>query len=54
MPPALRAGAANQNLSGPLGATMVQRLTDPNTGIVLDAWIDADGQPQGNAPNYIP
>ena len=28
---------------------VIQRLTDRNTGIVLDAWIDADGAAQGNA-----
>jgi len=36
-------------MSGPLGATLIGRLTDRNTGVVLDAWLDADGMPQGNA-----
>ncbi len=49
----LRAGALTPNLSGPLGARLIQRLTDPDVGIVLDSWIDANGQPQGNAGNYI-
>ena len=47
----LRDGATNPALSGPLGATLIQRLTDPVTGIVLDTWIDADGQAQGDTVN---
>jgi hypothetical protein len=52
--PSLRDGAADPELAGPLGATMIMRLTDPTNGIVLDSWIDADGQLQGNAGNYVP
>jgi hypothetical protein len=48
-----RGGALNQNLSGPLGAQLIQKLTDPNVGVVLDSWFDADGQPQGNAADFI-
>ena len=33
-------------MAGPLGATLIRRLTDPDTGIVLDSWYDADGNPQ--------
>ena len=44
-----RDGAADQELSGPLGTTLIQRLTDPATGIVLDSWFDANGTPQGDA-----
>jgi len=51
---ALRDGAANPNMAGPLGATLVQKLTDPTTGIVLDSWIDADGVLEGDAPNHVP
>jgi hypothetical protein len=45
-----RDGAPNPKLAGPLGATLIRRLTDPDTGIVLDSWFDADGQPHGAAP----
>jgi len=47
--PGFRDGAANPNLIGPLGATLIRKLTDPDTGIVLDSWIDANGQPHGTA-----
>lgn len=49
----LRAGALEPGLAGPFGATLLQKLTDPNTGLILDGWIDADGQAAGTAPNYI-
>ena len=45
----LRSGGTFLNMSGPLGSTLIQRLTDRNAGIVLDAWLDADGMPGGNA-----
>ena len=51
--PNRRDGSLNPNLSGPLGATLIQRLTDPTTGIVLDSWLDADGEPQGNASVFL-
>ncbi|MEZ6021281.1 MAG: hypothetical protein R3F17_14675 [Planctomycetota bacterium] len=35
----LRDGAGNPDMSGPLGATLIQRLTDPATGIVLDSLV---------------
>jgi len=47
--PSFRDGAQNPNLAGPLGKTLIEKLTDPNTGIVLDSWFDADGQPHGAA-----
>jgi hypothetical protein len=49
----LRDGAPNPQFAGPLGATLIRRLTDPVNGIVLDAWIDADGQLQGDASNFV-
>ena len=51
-PSALRDGALNPNLAGPLGYTMIQRLTnpDPAVGIILDSWFDANGDPVGGAP----
>jgi hypothetical protein len=51
--PALRDGAQDLELAGPLGATLIRRLTDPATGIVLDSWLDANGQPKGDAALYI-
>jgi hypothetical protein len=51
--PNLRAGSpsTNRDMSGPLGAAIIDRLTnpDPNFGIVLDSWLDADGTPFGEA-----
>jgi len=51
--PALRDGALDTELAGPLGATLIRRLTDPATGIVLDSWLDANGQPRGDASIYL-
>jgi hypothetical protein len=34
--------------------TLLQRPTDPPSGIVLNSWLDADGQPQGNASTSGP
>jgi hypothetical protein len=51
--PSLRDGATDPELAGPLGATLIQKLTDPATGIVLDSWIDSDGALQGDAPANI-
>jgi hypothetical protein len=39
----LRAGAHNSPLTGPLGPALLVQLADPNSGLVLDTWIDADG-----------
>lgn len=53
--PTLRDGAADPNMSGPLGATLIELLTDPTQGVVLDSWIDADGQLGGAAgTNMVP
>ena len=51
--PNLRDGASDPNMAGPLGQTLIQRLTDPATGIVLDSWIDANGDPQGDAASFL-
>jgi len=50
---ALRDGALDPNLAGPLGATLIEKLADPVNGIVLDSWIDANGASQGDAITYI-
>jgi hypothetical protein len=39
----LRADTPNPQMAGPLGASMLRRLTDPDTGIILDIWLDANG-----------
>jgi hypothetical protein len=52
--PNRRDGAADPGRPGPLGATLIQRLTDPDTGIVLDSWIDANGTLQGHASDFVP
>jgi len=49
----LRTGAARPLLSGPLGSTLLRRLTDPSTGIVLNAWLDANSTLKGDAPLYV-
>jgi hypothetical protein len=51
--PNLRTGATDPNMAGPLGATLIQRLTDPVLGIVLDSWIDANGALQGDASTHV-
>ena len=48
-----RGGSLNQNMSGPLGGTYIQKLADPNVGLILDSWLDADGNPQGGAANFV-
>ena len=52
-PNALRDGSADPLMAGPLGASMIQRLTDPVLGIVLNAWLGADGDKAGNAQAVI-
>jgi hypothetical protein len=47
--PSLRADTPNPNMAGPLGAERIRRLTDPETGIVLTGWLDANGELQGGA-----
>jgi len=51
--PTKRGGSLDPQLSGPLGGFLIQRLTDPNNGIILDSWLDANGNAQGNAANFI-
>jgi hypothetical protein len=51
--PNLRDGSLDPQFAGPLGATLIRRLTDPDTGIVLDSWVDADGNLQGDAATIL-
>jgi hypothetical protein len=50
---ALRDGATDPSMAGPLGATLIQRLADPVNGVVLDSWLDANGQSGGSASTYV-
>jgi hypothetical protein len=50
----LRTGAARPNMAGPLGADLIELLVDPTLGVVLDSWIDADGQLRGQAATFLP
>ena len=45
--PTLRDGSLNPLMAGPLGARIVGALCDPDNGIVLSSWYDADGMPKG-------
>lgn len=49
----LRNGAVNGRTDGPMGQYMLQLLSDPNNGVILDSWLNANGAPEGNAANYI-
>jgi hypothetical protein len=51
---ALRLGASNPYTTGPLGTDIVQMLSDPTVGVVLDSWFDANGAAQGNAATFLP
>jgi hypothetical protein len=46
--PNLRDGAADPTRPGPLGATILRKLTDPVNGVVLESWIDANGVSHGS------
>jgi len=46
-------GSNGPGLSGPLNAQLLTKLADPNAGLVLDSWIDANGAAQGNAANFV-
>ena len=50
---ALRDGALHPDMPGPLGATVTGRIADPNVGLILDSWIDANGEPQGQATDFL-
>ncbi len=47
----LRSGSNQEDLSGPLGFDIIDRLTNPTPGIgiILTGWLDADGVPHGTA-----
>jgi hypothetical protein len=49
----LRSDTPNPAMAGPLGAELIRRLTDPDTGIVLTGWLDANGVLQGGAAAVV-
>ncbi len=51
--PILRDGAADPTMAGPLGATLIQLLSDPVNGLVLDSWLDPNGAAQGDASGFL-
>lgn len=50
----LRDGAPDPTMAGPLGASLIQRLADPNNGIVLNNWFDADAAARGGVGVLVP
>jgi hypothetical protein len=52
-PSLLRAGASNPTMAGPLGGALIRKLADPVNGVLLDSWLDADGQLRGDAALYV-
>ncbi|MEM7305624.1 MAG: hypothetical protein AAF682_03085 [Planctomycetota bacterium] len=51
--PALREDEADSGMSGPLGRTLIERLSHPTLGIRLDSWLNADGTPEGGASGFV-
>ena len=51
--PNLRVGADDPDMAGPLGGPILQRLADPDTGIVLDSYLDARSDPVGEATTLV-
>jgi hypothetical protein len=49
----LRDGATDPEMAGPLGATIIRKLADPVNGVILDSWLDANGNPQGDAATHL-
>ena len=49
----LRDGAHFPSMAGPLGARLLNKLANPEFGLVLDAWMDADGELQGAAKTLL-
>jgi hypothetical protein len=49
----MRDGAGDVDLAGPLGRTLLELLTDPATGLVLDSWYDADGAKGGSVTDFV-
>jgi hypothetical protein len=43
----------NGGFSGPMAPTILEKLAHPATGLFLDSWVDANGNAQGGAANFI-
>lgn len=52
-PSPLRDGSLTPELAGPLGQTVLEKLVNPNSGLILDSWLDADGSVQGGATDFL-
>lgn len=50
---ALRNGATDPGMAGPLGSDLIRLLCDPVNGLVLDSWIDSDAVPRGDAATHL-
>ena len=48
-----RRDGKNYMMAGPLNRGLLERLTDPDLGLVLDSWLDADGNDGGDIANYL-
>ena len=51
--PLLRDDPDTLEFSGPLSGSLIEKLSNPDTGIILDGWIDADGAVQGTAGLHV-
>ena len=49
----LRRDGSNREMSGPLNRRLIEKLADPNLSIVLDSWLDSNGDAQGNANDFL-
>ncbi len=49
----LRTGSLDPKMAGPLGSALIQKLTDPVNGLVLNSWITADGTLGGGAGAFV-
>lgn len=49
----LRDGAIHPYQCGPMGKSILEKIADPDNGLILDAWIDADGNFGGTAGQII-
>jgi hypothetical protein len=49
----LRNGSQDPTLSGPMGAELLRKLADPNTGLILDSYVDSNANAQGDAANFL-
>ena len=51
--PTLREDQAATGLAGPMGRTLIERLSHPTLGILLDSWLNADADPEGGADAFV-